>query len=182
MKEGDDMEMKLYDRIHWVNEAIDALGIVYNNVKVNEIIAKVNRKKQSQEVEKTKELYLFLKQDIQVKEHLKKYFIYLSQGEFCSIAHLLVHTFVSDDELMQEDYKTLIQQRFHEFSLEKFPKVVETVMGFDLMNDKQSLIDSLIQLHVTDQEKLHLISAFYHFERTLDEICAEIDLVIKINK
>ena len=33
------------------------------------------------------------------------------------------------------------------------------------MNEKQSLIDSLMQLQLTDHEKLQLISTFYNFER-----------------
>lgn len=124
----------------------------------------------------------FLKKEIQTKEHLRKYFAYLSKGEFRSIAHLLIHTFVTDEELMTQDYASFIKQRFNEYSLDQFPKIIETVMGFDLMNEKQSLIDSLMQLQLTDHEKLQLISMFYNFERSIDEICNEINSVIKIMK
>lgn len=124
----------------------------------------------------------FLKKEIQTKEHLRKYFAYLSKGEFRSIAHLLIHTFVTDEELMTQDYASFIKQRFNEYSLDQFPKIIETVMGFDLMNEKQSLIDSLMQLQLTDHEKLQLISTFYNFERSIDEICNEINSVIKIMK
>lgn len=68
------MEIKLNDNIHWVNEAIDALGVVYNNVKVSEVITKVNRKKQSKEVEQTSELYLFFKKGNSNKRAFKKIF------------------------------------------------------------------------------------------------------------
>ncbi|MBS5115731.1 MAG: hypothetical protein KHY88_08570 [Erysipelotrichaceae bacterium] len=124
----------------------------------------------------------FLKKEIQTKEHLRKYFAYLSKGEFRSIAHLLIHTFVTDEELLTQDYASFIKQRFNEYSLDQFPKIIETVMGFDLMNEKQSLIDSLMQLQLTDHEKLQLISTFYNFERSIDEICNEINSVIKIMK
>ncbi|MFR1852474.1 MAG: hypothetical protein ACLSXC_00475 [Beduini sp.] len=106
----------------------------------------------------------------------------MSKGEFRSIAHLLTHTFVTDEELLTQDYASFIKQRFNEYSLDQFPKIIETVMGFDLMNEKQSLIDSLMQLQLTDHEKLQLISTFYNFERSIDEICNEINSVIKIMK
>ncbi|MFR1852475.1 MAG: hypothetical protein ACLSXC_00480 [Beduini sp.] len=50
------------------------MGVVYNNVKVSEVITKVNRKKQSKEVEQTSELYLFFKKGNSNKRAFKKIF------------------------------------------------------------------------------------------------------------